>query len=396
MAFDFSDNVQKMFSALTSNADLRTNMANTLLSSGISSMQSKNYTQAAASFRRAASLQPDLTEAYTYQGDAYARLGNKKQAIEAYKMSLSVDKTQDTVYTTLAGVYIDNGQKSEAEKVLKAGIKQNKQNTLAYYMLGQLQAQNKDYATAEANFRKVVKLEPKDGNGYYALGMALNGQGKHEEAVTELLKAIQLKKEFSPALLELGRAYLGLGERGKAQEQVDALNEIKTYDATLSAKELAAEIKQPKISSYNAQNSSLMLDMSNISLIALDPVAFISPGGSRDFTVQFGFDSEMDIASVMNPLNWRISKASGGTAGLYNNGLYSPKDVSVPYIPKSVTYDPTTRQANVIFTVRQREGSIDGTLDPKHLVFTFQGKDVDGKEMDSSADQYNSWSGEPF
>lgn len=396
MAFDFSDNVQKMFSALSSASSLRSNVANTLLSSGINLMQGKKYAEAASAFRQAAAMQPDLTEAYTYQGDAYSRLGKKKEAIEAYKMSLKVDKTQDTVYTTLAGVYIDNGQKGEAEKVLRDGIKQNKLNTLAHYTLGHLQQQNGHYTEAEASFREVVKLEPKDGNGYYGLGMSLVSQGKFEEAIKELEKATQLKKEFSPAIYQLGKAYAGAGNLEKAQEQVDALNEIGSSDAKLSAEALAEEIKHPKMTSYNIKNSSLKLTLGTVSLLALDPVAYVQPGARSDFTVQFGFDSDMDIASVINPLNWRISKASGGTAGLYNNGLYSAKDVPVPYIPKSVSYDPLTRQATVSFSIRQLAGSIDGTLDPKHLVFTFQGKDVNGKTMDSSADQYNGWKGEVF
>lgn len=396
MALDFSENVQKIYSALTSATDLRGSVANTLLSSGINLMQNKKYSEAASAFRQAAAMQPDLVEAYTYQGDAYARLDKKKEAIEAYKMSLKVDKSQDAVYSSLAGVYIDNGQKSEAEKVLKDGIKQNKLNTLAYYTLAHLQEQGGRYVEAEANFRQVIKLEPKDGNGYYGLGLALNGQGKYEEAAAALQKATELKKNFVPAMLELGRAYSGLGDLEKAQVQVDALKGIGTSDAVLSAQELADEIKHPKIYSYNSDGSSLKLDISNISLLALDPVNFITPGGSRNFTVQFGFDSEMDMASVMNPLNWRISKASGGTAGLYNNGLYSPNDVPVPYIPKSVTYDPTTRQANVTFTVRQKSGSTAGTLDPKHLVFTFLGKDVNGKSMDQTADQYDGFAKEPF
>jgi tetratricopeptide (TPR) repeat protein len=296
----------------------------------------------------------------------------------------------------LAGVYIDNGQTAEAEKVLKAGIKQNKQNTLAYYMLGQLQAQNKDYTAAEANFREVIKLEPKDGNGYYALGMALNGEGKYKEAAEQLQKATQLKKDFSPAILELGRSYVGLGDKENAQKQVDALNAIETSDAYYSAQELTAEIRQPKISYYSSSKSSLSLSLPNTSLLALDPSTFIDPGTRSDFTVTFGFDSEMDIGSVMDPLNWRISKASGGTAGLYNNGLYTAKDVPVPYIPKSVTYDPTTKQATLTFSIRQLATSNEGTIDPKHLVFKFLGKDVDGKSMDTTADEYNGWNKEPF
>lgn len=396
MAFDFSDNVQKMFSALTSASALRTNVANTLLSSGINAMQNKNYAQAASAFRQAAAMQPDLVEAYTYQGDAYSRMGKKKEAIASYKLSLSVDKTQDEVYSSLANVYIDDGQRGEAEKVLKEGIKENKLNTPAYYTLGHLQAQDKRYIEAEANFRETIKLEPKDGNGYYALGMALNGQERHDEAIKELEKATQLKKEFVPALYELGKAYFGAGNIEKAQEQVDLLKKIDKNEARLSADQLAEEIRKPKIIAYNAKNSSLKLNMGPISLLALNPVAFVQPGASSNFKVQFSFDSEMDIGSVMNPLNWRITKASGGTAGLYNNGLYSAKDVPVPYIPKSVSYDPLTKQATLVFTISQLKDSTEGTLDPKRLIFSFQGTDINGRSMDSSADQYNGWKGEAF
>lgn len=395
MAIELSDNVNKIFSMLTSQQDLKDSTANTMLSSGIMLMQKKKYAEAAKAFKQAAVYKPDLKEAYTYQGDAYVRLGKKKEAVEAYKLSLKVDKAQDTVYTNLANLYIDMKQPADAEKVLKDGIRQNNQNTLAYYTLGQIQAQQGRNKEAEANFRKVIRLEPKDGNSYYALGMALNGQKKYDEAIPQLEKAMTLKKNFVPAMLELGRAYIASGNTTKGQEQIDLLKKQNTATATAYASELEEMMRQPKISYYNSSKSTLKLGMGPIDLIALAPTDFINPGSSKEFTVKFTFDSKMDASSVMNPTNWQISKSRGGTGGIYNNGLYSPKEVSVPVIPSRITYDPLAQEATLVLSIRQNSTAT-GMIDPSRMVFKFMGKDITGKTMDPSADQFDGFVGTPF
>jgi len=395
MAIDFSENVSKIYTMLTSQQSLKDNTANTMLSSGITLMQKKKYAEAAKAFKQAAAYKPDLKEAYTYMGDAYVRLGKKKEALEAYKLSLKVDRTQDTLYTNLANIYIDMNQSNDAEKILKDGIKQNNQNTLAYYTLGQIQSQQGRYQEAEANFRKVIKLEPKDGNSYYALGMALNGQKKYDDAIPQLEKATKLKKDFVPAILELGRSYVAKGDTVKAQEQIDKLNKLDTTTSNAYASELQEMIRQPKISYFNNTKSSLNLSLQTIDLLALAPIELVNPDNVKDFTVSFAFDSEMNASSVMNPTNWQISKARGGTAGIYNNGLYSPKEVSVPVIPKQVSYNPVTKEATLVLSIRQNSSG-NGIIDPSHMVFKFLGKDINGKTMDPSADQYSSFAGEAF
>jgi tetratricopeptide (TPR) repeat protein len=395
MAIELSDNVSKIYSLLTSQQDLKDSTANTMLSSGITLMTKNKYTEAAKAFKQAAAYKPDLTEAYTYLGDAYVKLGKNKEAVDAYKLSLKVDRTQDTLYTNLANLYIDMKQPADAEKILKAGINQNKQNTLAYYTLGQIQAQQGRYEEAEANFSKVVKLEPKDGNSYYALGMSLNGQKKYDDAIQQLEKAVKLKRNFVPAMFELGSAYIGNGDNTKAQEQIDLLNKLDTSESNAYASDLQNMIRQPKMLYFNSAKSTLNLGLGPTPLLGIAPTEFITPNTSKDFTVKFVFDSEMDAASVMKTTNWQITKARGGTGGLYNNGLYSPKEVSVPVIPKSVSYDPVTQEATLVLSIRQNS-TISGIIDPSHMVFKFMGKDVNGKTMDPSADQYDSFAGNPF
>jgi hypothetical protein len=111
----------------------------------------------------------------------------------------------------------------------------------------------------------------------------------------------------------------------------------------------------------------------------------------------FQFDSEMDAASVMKITNWSITKATGGEAGSYNNGitLYPEKEAVFSPLPKSVTYDATTDQATITFSISQNPYGT-AVIDPKHLVFKFSGTDINGKKMDPTADQYDGFKGGMF
>jgi len=100
-----------IFDVISMQSLLRDSSANTALSSGISLMQNKKYSQAVQAFKQAAALKPDLAEAYAFQGDALLRLGKKKEAEAAYKLAIKVDKTLDSVYSSLANLQIDMGKK---------------------------------------------------------------------------------------------------------------------------------------------------------------------------------------------------------------------------------------------------------------------------------------------
>ncbi len=386
------------FDALALQEASQSSVANSMLAAGTTLYSQKKYAQAANAFRAASAMNPTLASAYTYLGYTQMQQGNKQEAIKSLTLSLKVDKTQDQVYSDLANLYIDMKQPANAEKTLQNAIKQNNQNTPAYYTLGQLQAQRGDNVDAETQFRKVIRLEPKDGNGYYALGMALNGQGRSSEAITSLKTAISLKKDFVPALSELGKAYAATGDTYNAQQQLTKLQNIGTSAANTAAQNLKATLTKPGISYIDPSGSSLTTVFGTIPILALDDpsnLTLATAGGSKDLTLKIAFSTQMDSATVTNIANWSISRATGGTAGVYNNGLYSPQSVAVPAIPKSVTYDPVSGEARLVFTIRQNS-TLDGTIDPSHLVFKFMGKDANGNAMDSAADQIDGASSTAF
>jgi hypothetical protein len=111
----------------------------------------------------------------------------------------------------------------------------------------------------------------------------------------------------------------------------------------------------------------------------------------------------MDVASVMNPANWEISRANSAQGGYYNNTMpTTDQEVSIAKRPYSVLYDPETRLASVTFVVQQNStidianGDNGATIDPKHLVFTFSGTDAAGRQMDTAGDQIDGYALKPF
>ena len=397
---DSLSSTDKVFSALLSQQDIRSQSATTALSSGITLYQQKKYKEAVAAFRQSAAFNPDQTDAYNYLASAYLQLGNNTEAIKAYKISLSIDRTQDDIHMNLGNIYVQEKDYSNAEKEYKAASAVNPSSTVAPYTLGLMYMQNGRLDEAETLFKKVIRMTPQDGNPYYALGQLYNKKGDYDDAVKQLTQAIKLKKNFTNAYFELGKAYANLSETDQAQQQIDTLNKINTSDASSLATQLAELIAKPKIVGYISSGSSFNPTLSpnnfasGVILAALSP-SLALPNSSKVFTMQFQFDSNMDASSVMNIANWNISKGTGGTAGLYDNGLYRPTNTAVSPLPVSVTFDPTKNVANVNFRISQNSSGT-ATIDPSRLVFKFSGKDVTGKTMDPTADEYDGFVSTPF
>jgi Flp pilus assembly protein TadD len=386
----------KMSSALSTQQNSKAGIATSALSNGLTLFQKKDYKGALAAFRLTTAMDPTSVDGYNYMAMANLQLGKNSAAVDAYKISLSLDGSQDATHVALANVYIADKKYVEAEKELKAGIRSNPTSQLVYYTQGLLQLQLGKNKEAEASFRQTVRLVPRDGNAYYGLGAALNKQGRSNEAVIQLQKAMELKKDFAPAMSEMGKAYIAQGKTDKAQEMITQLKSLKTSQAQSYVTELQGQMQKPKMTGAVASKSTFNPAFGQTPLLAIDPVTFIEPESTKELTMTFTFNSAMDPKSISNITNWNISKSSGATAGLYDNGLYKPTDRSgTTTMPSRVTYNPVDRSATIYFKIYQNDTAT-GTIDTEHLTFSFKGTDVNGKKMDTAADQYNGYAAKPF
>ena len=389
----FAANADALASVYQNVQSQRSQLAQYAIQKAAGYLQDNKNDEAIKEFKKALAFDPQNATAHTYIGKIYQNQGKTSEAIKEFKTVVQNDRTSVTARNNLGNAYLQAKQFSDAEKEFKTAAKMDPLNPVADYTLGILYTQTDRFSEAETQFNKVAKVSPRDGNVFYALGALFNKTGRPEEAVKSIQKALTLKSDFPAANFELGSAYATLGNTDKAQEQLTILQ---TKDSNLY-NSLNSILNKPKMVYMDAANNKSFNQLlgPHTPLWMLDPT-LMDANASKKVTVAIQFNNKMDMASIVNPANWEISRAKSTEGGYYNN--YMPtnsREVNIPKRPFSVTYNPTTGQANVTFALQQNANG-DATIDPSHLVFKFSGKDVDGRPMDTSGDQIDGYATKPF
>jgi Flp pilus assembly protein TadD len=392
-----TDSGTSLFLAILPTADSiqaqKTALANYQLTSGVKMLQNKRPQDAIIYFQRALALDSSNVDAYNDLGNTYLQLKQNDKAIETFQKLAKMKPFDTDAITSLGNAYAQAQQWSKAAAQYKKAVGLSPNNTTALYSLGQSYLLDKKYNDAISAFQKVIRLKPSDPNGYFGLGEAYNKTGNYDGAIKNLNKAIDLKHgtAFPQAVNELGYAYAGKGDDYNLQRTITKLQGM---DSSLAAQLQSATLK-PKFNtasagSYNSFIPSLGPSTPLDILTLTDPNQTLSqPNASKSFTMDFFFNTDMDVASVQNVTNWHISKANGGKGGYYNYG-YTPAPQLEAQLPvvQNVTYDVTGRKATVTFTLKQN-ATANAVIDPSHLVFSFSGQDVNGKKMDPTANAYD-------
>jgi len=372
----------------------RAQLAQYAIQRAASYLQDSKNDQAIREFKKALAFDPQNSTAHTYLGKVYQSQGKIAEAVKEFKAVVQNDRTSVTALNNLGNAYLQAKQYKEAETQYKKAARMDPINPLADYTLGLLYTQTDRYAEAENQFKKVAKVSPRDGNVYYSLGALYNKMDRPADAVKQLEKSLTLKKDFFAANFELGSAYAKLGETDKAKAQLKILQ---PKNAGL-ASDLSKILNTPKMSYIDAAKSKGFNQLlgARTPLWMLDPTLLNTPNASKKISVAIAFSNEMDIASVMNPANWEISRAKSAQAGYYNSSMpTTSQEVSISPRPYFVSYDPTSKTASVTFTVQQNADG-NATIDPSHLVFKFTGKDTDGTPMDTTGDEIDGSAGKAF
>ena len=85
-----------------------------------------------------------------------------------------------------------------------------------------------DYKTADQKFKLVLSAVPDNPEANYYRGVARVGLDKHKSSVRYFKKAIKLRKTFVEAYVQLAYAYKETGKLDKADEQLAALQDLRT------------------------------------------------------------------------------------------------------------------------------------------------------------------------
>lgn len=384
----------KMFVSANQQSQQMEQLANTALSQGMDLYRDGKYAQAAEAFRRSVALSPTSPYAQTsadYMASSYIKIGRIDKAAEAYKTSMQLDPTSDAPVVKLANLYFAEGRHREAliqyEKAVRINPSANN-----YFSLGQTHLALEEYHRAESAFSRVARMEPDSPNGYYGLGQAYNKMARHDDAVLRFKAAIEKDEDFYAARAELGYTYADMGRMDEAQALVDFLEESDA-DLADTLSRYMYKVDPPQFMFASASGSFPKSLPMRTPLSALD--SYLSNANAvQTFTMEFQFSKKMDRESVENIYNWSISRANGeNLLAKYNFGFSIPDtEVAPKAYPDHVYYDSQNLTAKLTFSIRQND-TADGTIDPAHIVFKFDGKDIYGNKMNKDYDEYSGFSG---
>jgi hypothetical protein len=165
------------------------------------------------------------------------------------------------------------------------------------------------------------------------------------------------------------------------------------------ASQLAAATKPQIVSIDGSDRRNTLYNTvlgSRTPLTTIAPSELKTPGSSKMVSTVIQFSKAMNSGSVTDISNWSISRGNTTQSGFYNSLIpTNSRDAKIPPIPTSVTYDPATQKAVVNFRISQNSSG-DAWIDPKHLVFTFNGKDSSGQTMDQTANSIDGAATAPF
>lgn len=368
-------------------------LASNALNHGLSLFTDGDYAGAVKEFQRAIALAPNssqVADVYNSMGQAHTQNGDNENAIKAYEQAIRIDPTRSDIRVTLGNVHYFQGEYTQAVRQYEQAVRTDP-SASNRFSLGQGYMANGNYTEAEIQFARVRDMAPNEPSGHYGLGQVHAKQGRHDDAIAEFQAAIDIQWDFWDAYVEQGYAYM---DSGQTDEAATLANTLAEHDETRSAT-LATYIAQkqaPSMSLPIGGNSSFVSTLGPGT-----PVSFLglyAAETSRTLSMAFQFSKSMDRSSVENVTNWTISRSvNTGLGDGYNYGLPVPDtEVTLPRYPLAVYYDPDTYTATVYFSLTQN-ATLDATIDPSHIQFSFSGVDSLGVTMDPSSDQYTGFSG---
>lgn len=368
-------------------------LANQALSRGIDRYTKQDYEGAANEFQRAVNLSPTSdysVDATKYLAQSYLKLEKTDKAIEAYRNTLTRQPGRDDLHLELGNVLYAEDRFEEAVQAYQKAVNIDP-SSLNQFSLAQGLMQTGRYEAARAAFRNVIRLEPHSAHGYLGLGQAYAKEGDYDSAIEQFEKALDKQSDYYEAHAEIGYAYADMGEIEEAEELV-AFLEGKDDELMALLDAYINRVEPPKMLLAWGTSSFRYTKSFQTPLSAMDSY-FETANASKTMNMKILFNKDMDRSSVENPLNWNISRAQGsGPAQTYNFGQpISDTEISIDPIPNFVLYDAETKTATISFTVQQNS-TADGTIDPSHMVFKFNGKDSEGIQIHAEHDEFSGFS----
>ncbi|MBD2101526.1 tetratricopeptide repeat protein [Leptolyngbya sp. FACHB-261] len=151
-----------------------------------------NYTDAAAAYRRAVSLNSRQSAYYRGLGNALLALESPSDAAVAYRQALRLNPHDALSYKSLGDIFVQQDRRPEAIEAYRNAITAGPNLTVAYVRLGNLLRQEGKLDEAMYNYQQAISTNFSVPEAHYELAITLDAMGRKEEAKKALERALAL------------------------------------------------------------------------------------------------------------------------------------------------------------------------------------------------------------
>ncbi len=140
------------------------------------------YSEAAASFEKAAQLRSDDLEVFSWLSRSYVQDHQSAKVVEMVSHAAPTNAKSATAHFMLARAYDAQDRLDDARRETQRALEIDPHYRGAHFALGFIAWTIRDLETAEKEFRQELKANPRMDIAYYYLAESLEVQGKIDEA----------------------------------------------------------------------------------------------------------------------------------------------------------------------------------------------------------------------
>lgn len=215
------------------------NSATYYYNTGVTYQNQGKHSLAIANYKKALSLNPNMTNAKNNILYAYISLANdyfqKKQyqsAAQNYKNALSINPKMSEIHYNLGLVYNNLGQNmlaiksyEDALKIKPALIEAKNNLGLMYFNMGVQNYKTAQYNQAVIFYKKSLEYDPQNANTYFNMGVSYNEMNMDSESISCYKQAIRLNPNFTEAKNNL-QVTLNKMQENNLSNQIDNVKTV--------------------------------------------------------------------------------------------------------------------------------------------------------------------------
>lgn len=190
---------------------------------GIMASESRDYSGAAAAFRKVVELGGAGADEWVSLGESLEKLGERGTALEALEQAERADAKNLRALQSLAGFHGRNGDVARALTYLDRALELDPSNPTTWSSKGYALLKLGRLEDAIDTLKTAVSLDPQLANGWINLGEAQLRSRNLGQAIQSLEKALALQPAAADARLYLAQSYLESRQPKKAKAHAEII-----------------------------------------------------------------------------------------------------------------------------------------------------------------------------